>query len=103
MTPEQRETGDSAMAEGFRPVTAHKTGLLSKECKNNKKKKKKTDIEMAVVRTHLEGRGAKDSNSSELLTDPEHRSHWVEGVSRENGWPQGGAFVTTGGDRTWHS
>lgn len=38
---------------------------------------------MAVVRTHLRGRIAKDFDSSEFLTDLKHGS-WVEGVSREN-------------------
>lgn len=58
---------------------------------------------MAVVRTHLRGRVAKDFDSSELLIDLKHGSCWVEGVSREKAPFQGRTFVTSGGDRTWNS
>ena len=40
VTPEQRETGYSAAAEGFRLVAAHKTGLLSIKMLLRIKKKK---------------------------------------------------------------
>lgn len=58
---------------------------------------------MAVVRTYLRVRVAKDLDSSELLTDLKHGSCWVEGVSRVKEPSQGGAFVTTGDSRTWNS
>lgn len=82
------------MADGPTPVTAHKTGLLS-----IKMLKKKEKVAMAVVNTHLEGRAAKDPNSSELVTDPMHGSHWVESVSRENGLSQSRTFDTAAGEQ----
>lgn len=55
VTPEQRKTGYSAAAEGFRLVAAHKTGLLSIKIFVRINNKKKAAAEMAVVRTHLAG------------------------------------------------
>lgn len=85
------------MADGPTPVTAHKTGSLSIKMLARIKKKEK--VAMAVVNTHLEGRAAKDPNSSELLTDPMHGSHWVESVSREKGPSQSRTFDTAAGEQ----
>lgn len=59
VTPEQRETGYRVVAEGFKPVAAHKTRLLSIKMLARMK-----TAEMGVERLSRRGTPAKDSGGS---------------------------------------
>lgn len=59
VTPEQRETGYRVVAEGIKPVAAHKTRLLSIKMLARMK-----TAEMGVERLSRRGTPAEDSGSS---------------------------------------